>query len=114
MTVGWWVAKDPLAQKALAPMAQMMENQLTTLSADRLAAKALDWWCPDRAGENQAKLTELLSKALSAARERDWSSYWTELNGAAVGVLGYDTVDEEEAVLGRLDDLCRGHLDHEG
>ena len=108
------IAKYLRTPKASVAHALIMENKLTTLSADRLAAKVLDWWCPDRAGENQAKLTELLDNALLAARERDWSAYWTRLNGAAAGVLGYDTVEEEEVILGRLDDLCRGYLDHEG
>ena len=90
-----------------------MENkELSTLPATRLAAKALKWWVPDRGLGAQAKLAAKLAHARNAAREGDWGTYWTTLNHTASGpCLGVDDEWQEEALLGYLDDLCRGYHD---
>ena len=54
-------------------------------------------------------MSSLLSKAKVAFDKKDFGRYHYLLNSVAVGELGYDTVTEEEELLGYLDDLVRGY-----
>jgi hypothetical protein len=42
----------------------------------------------------------------------DVSTWYQLLQRAAIGCLGYEGVREEDALLGYLEDLCHGYLDH--
>jgi hypothetical protein len=42
----------------------------------------------------------------------DYSTWYQLLQRAAIGCLGYEGVREEDALLGYLEDLCRGYFDH--
>ncbi len=84
----------------------------TSLRPTELAELAIQWWCPDRFVETYGELTSRFVKIMDAYDARDFGTWFNLLNGAAIGCLGYDTVREEDALLGYLEDLCRGYLDH--
>ena len=103
---------NPLTDPPPSCHTDSMKNQeLSTLSPLELAEKALEWWCPDRDGNDPQAVASGLAAALEAATQGDFSQYHTELNHLAASELGYDTEDEEEALLGYLDDLCQGYHD---
>jgi len=84
----------------------------TTVTTTTLGQQAVDWWCPpDRDTIGLAEIVDAqLVKAQVAMAQKDWSSYHCLLNQVAISELGYDTEDQEEELLGYLDDLCRGYL----
>ena len=85
-----------------------MKNQNQT--THNLGQKAVAWWCPTRETETLVEVvSSLLSKAKVAFDKKDFGRYHYLLNSVAVGELGYDTVTEEEELLGFLDDLVRGY-----
>ena len=85
-----------------------MENEPLTLT---LGQQAVAWWCPpDRDTTGLAEIVGAqLAKAQDALAQKDWSSYHYLLNHVAISELGYDDEDQEEELLGYLDDLCRGY-----
>ena len=88
---------------------QIMETTVTTTT---LGQQAVDWWCPpDRDTTGLAEIVDAqLAKAKAAMAQKDWSDYHCLLNRVAISELGYDDEDQEEELLGYLDDLCRGYL----
>jgi len=88
-------------------------QERTSLRPTELAELAIEWWCPDRYVEIYGDLVSRFASILDAYDARDFGIWYNLLNGAAVSVLGYDTEEEEDALLAYLDDLCRGYHDHE-
>jgi hypothetical protein len=88
-------------------------KERTSLRPTELAELAIEWWCPDRYVEIYGELTSRFVRIMDAYDSGDLSTWYNLLNGAAVSVLGYDLDDEdqEEALLGYLEDLCRGYFD---
>jgi hypothetical protein len=82
-----------------------------TLTSTTLGQQAVAWWCPpDRDTTGLAEVVDAqLAKALDALAKKDWSAYHYLLNYVAIGELGYDDEDQEDELLGYLDDLCRGY-----
>jgi hypothetical protein len=86
----------------------------TSLRPTELAELAIQWWCPDRFVEIYGDLVSRFALIMDAYDARDFGTWYNLLNGAAVWVLGYDLDDEdqEDALLGYLEDLCHGYFDH--
>jgi hypothetical protein len=89
-------------------------KERTSLRPTELAELAIEWWCPDRFVEIYGDLVSRFARMMDAYDAGDLSTWYNLLNGTAVWVLGYDLDDEdqEEALLGYLEDLCHGYLDH--
>jgi hypothetical protein len=86
-------------------------EERTELRPTELAELAIEWWCPGRHVEIYGDLVSRFASILDAYDAQDFSTYYNLLNSVAINVLGYDTVAEEEALLGHLEDLCRGYFD---
>jgi hypothetical protein len=89
-------------------------KERTSLRPTELAELAIEWWCPDRFVETYGELVSAFASMLEAYDANDYGTWYNLLNRAAVSILGYDLDDEdqEEALLGHLEDLCHGYLDH--
>jgi hypothetical protein len=87
-------------------------TERTSLRPTELAELAIDWWCPDRFADIYGELTTHFVNMMEAYDARDFSTWYQLLNRAAIGCLGYTGVREEDALLGYLEDLCRGYFDH--
>jgi hypothetical protein len=87
-------------------------KERTSLRPTELAELAIEWWCPDRFVEIYGDLVSRFARMMDAYDAGDLSTWYNLLNGTAVACLGYDTVREEDALLGYLEDLCHGYLDH--
>jgi len=87
-------------------------KERTSLRPTELAELAIDWWCPDRFADIYGELTTHFVNMMEAYDASDFSTWYQLLQRAAIGCLGYEGVREEDALLGYLEDLCHGYLDH--